>query len=82
VAIVAIAIALFSAEQVLVQPALAFSNSSHAAFTSVKDYDIQKNCTTDLTKKPTSLEYLTHFNCGKVSQGENGQTTREFTLII
>jgi manganese oxidase len=82
VAIVAIAIALFSAEQVLVQPALAFSNSSHAAFTSVKDYDIQKNCTTDLTKKPTSLEYLTHFNCGKVSQGENGQNTREFTLII
>jgi manganese oxidase len=77
-----VAIALFSAGQVLVHPALAFSNSNHAAFTSVKEYDIQKNCTPDLTKRPTSIEYLTHFNCGRVSQGENGQTIREFTLII
>jgi FtsP/CotA-like multicopper oxidase with cupredoxin domain len=81
-AILAIAIALFSAGQVLVQPTLAFSNSGHAAFTSVKDYDIQKNCITDLSKRPTSIEYLTHFNCGRVSQSENGQTTREFTLVI
>ena len=43
---------------------------------------MQKNCTTDLDKRPTSIEYLTHFNCGRVSQGENGQTIREFTLII
>src|SRR5215212_6999357 len=48
----------------------------------VADYDKQKNCTTDLSKRPTSIEYLTHFNCGRVSQGENGQTIREFTLII
>jgi manganese oxidase len=81
-AIVAVAIALFLAGQVLVQPALALSNSSHAAFTSVKDYDIQKNCNADLSKRPTSIEYLTHFNCGRVSQDENGQTTREFTLVI
>src|SRR5918992_4678139 len=49
---------------------------------SVGQYDKIKNCTTNLSKKPTSIEYLTHFNCGRVSQGENGQTVREFTLII
>jgi FtsP/CotA-like multicopper oxidase with cupredoxin domain len=85
VVIVVVAIPFFSAGQVLVHPALAFSDNSHAdhaAFTSVKDYDIQKNCATDLTKRPTSIEYLTHFNCGRVSQDENGQTIREFTLIV
>ena len=35
-----------------------------------------------MTKKPTSIQYLTHFNCGRVSQDENGQTIREFTLIV
>ena len=29
-----------------------------------------------------SIEYLTHFNYGNVSQGENGQTIREFILIL
>jgi manganese oxidase len=79
-AIVTFVISIFSVGHV-VQPALAFSNDN-SAFTSVKDYDMQKNCTTDLDKRPTSIEYLTHFNCGRVSQGENGQTIREFTLII
>jgi FtsP/CotA-like multicopper oxidase with cupredoxin domain len=79
-AIVAFVIALFSVGYT-VQLALAFPNSNNA-FTSVEDYDMQKNCTADLDKKPTSIEYLTHFNCGRVSQGENGQTIREFTLII
>ena len=51
-------------------------------FFSVQDYDKQKNCTTDLNKRPTSIEYLTHFNCGRVSEGSNGQTFREFTLIV
>src|ERR687898_2502164 len=78
--IVAIAISLFSVGQVL-QPALSLP-ASNDAFLSVVDYDKQKNCTTDLDKRPTSIEYLTHFNCGRVSQGENGQTIREFTLII
>jgi manganese oxidase len=80
VAIVTFVIALFSVGYT-VQLALAFPDSNNA-FTSVEDYDIQKNCTTDLDKRPTSIEYLTHFNCGRVSQGENGQTIREFTLII
>jgi FtsP/CotA-like multicopper oxidase with cupredoxin domain len=79
-AIVTFVIALFSVGYII-QPALAFPDDN-SAFTSVKDYDIQKNCTADLDKRPTSIEYLTHFNCGRVSQGENGQTIREFTLII
>jgi manganese oxidase len=79
-ATVIFAMSFFSVGHV-VQPALAFSDDN-SGFTSVKDYDMQKNCTTDLDKRPTSIEYLTHFNCGKVSQGENGQTIREFTLII
>jgi manganese oxidase len=46
----------------------------------INNYDKQKNCTTDLSKRPSSIEYLTHFNCGRVSE-ENGQTVREFTLM-
>jgi manganese oxidase len=52
---------------------------------STAEYDQVKNCTTDLDKHPTSIEYLTYFNCGRVmtEQGINGsQTIREFTLII
>ena len=79
-AIATFAISLFSVGYT-VQLALAFPDSNNA-FTSVEDYDMQKNCTTDLDKRPTSIEYLTHFNCGRVLQGENGQTVREFTLII
>jgi len=45
-------------------------------------YDKTKNCTTDLSKKPTSVEYLTHFNCGHVSKDESGRTLRQFTLIV
>ena len=78
--ICAAAISLFSIGE-LYQPALTLSPSKDA-YLSVADYDKLKNCTTDLTKRPTSIEYLTHFNCGRVSQDENGQTTREFTLIV
>ena len=79
-AIATFAISLFSVGYT-VQLALAFPDSNNA-FTSVENYDMQKNCTTDLDKRPTSREYLIHFNCGRVSQSENGQTIREFTLII
>ena len=78
--IVAVAMSLFLVGQ-LYQPALTLPSSKNA-YLSVVDYDKQKNCTTDLTKRPTSIEYLTHFNCGRVSQGENGQIIREFTLIV
>lgn len=77
--ILAVAISLITVGQVL--PAQT-SLDSHDAFLSVRDYDKQKNCTTDLGKRPTSIEYLTHFNCGRVSEGDDGQTKREFTLVI
>lgn len=49
---------------------------------SVSAYDKLKNCTTDLNKRPTAIEYLTYFNCGHVSTSSTGQTIRDFTLII
>jgi FtsP/CotA-like multicopper oxidase with cupredoxin domain len=55
--------------------------STTPRFVSVQEYDTMKNCAADRTKKPTSIEYLTYFNCGRVSQTQDGQTVREFTLI-
>lgn len=49
---------------------------------SQEEYDKLKNCTTNLGKKPTPIEYLTHFNCGHVSKDESGKTVRQFTLIV
>jgi FtsP/CotA-like multicopper oxidase with cupredoxin domain len=49
---------------------------------SIEEYDKLKNCNANLSKRPTSIEYLTYFNCGHVSMNENGQTVREFTLIV
>ena len=56
------------------------NNTPQMQSVSVEDYDVIKNCTTDRSKKPTSIEYLTSFNCGRVSESQNGQTVREFTL--
>lgn len=57
---------------------------------SASEYDKIKNCTTDTDKRPTSIEYLTFFNCGHVNSYSNNSnsktnetiTTREFTLFI
>jgi FtsP/CotA-like multicopper oxidase with cupredoxin domain len=49
---------------------------------SQEQYDKIKNCTTDLSKKPTPVEYLTYFNCGHVSKDETGRTVRQFTIIV
>ena len=49
---------------------------------SQEQYDKIKNCATDLSKKPTPVEYLTYFNCGHVSKDETGRTIRQFTLIV
>jgi manganese oxidase len=57
------------------------NNNTPRKSVSVEDYDVMKNCATDRSKKPTSIEYLTFFNCGRVSESQNGQTVREFTLI-
>lgn len=49
----------------------------------VKNYDKEKNCTTDLSKEPNNTEYLTYFNCGHIHiDSKNKKTTREFTLMI
>ena len=79
ISILAIITFLITVGQVLPAQSLLDTNND---FLSVQDYDKLKNCTTDLDKRPTSIEYLTHFNCGRVSEGSNGQTIREFTLIV
>ncbi len=53
-----------------------------ASVISVEAYDKAKHCTSDLSKHPTSIEYLTYFNCGHVSKESNGQTIRDFTLVV
>ncbi|HKQ21302.1 MAG TPA: multicopper oxidase domain-containing protein [Nitrososphaeraceae archaeon] len=45
-------------------------------------YDKLKNCTTDLSKRSSPIEYLTYFNCGHVSKATSGQIVRQFTLIV
>ena len=74
---------------VLVLPSLNFSflnirahGQSAVSPISQEEYDKLKNCTTNLSKKPTPVEYLTHFNCGHVSKDESGKTVRQFTLIV
>jgi manganese oxidase len=73
---------------ILVLPTLTFSinipahGQSPASPVPQEEYDKLKNCTTNLSKKPTPVEYLTHFNCGHVSKDETGKTVRQFTLII
>jgi len=59
---------------------------------SPEEYDEIKNCSPDIDKEPTSIEYLTFFNCGHIksssssstayNDSRNNQTVREFTLII
>ena len=49
---------------------------------SPEEYDKIKNCNTDTSKKPTSVEYLTYFSCGQVTKDESGKTVRHFTLIV
>ena len=53
-----------------------------ATHISQQQYDKIKNCATDLSKKPTPVEYLTYFNCGHVSKDQSGRTVRQFTLIV
>jgi FtsP/CotA-like multicopper oxidase with cupredoxin domain len=58
------------------------SGQTPGAPISQEQYDKIKNCTTDLSKRPTPAEYLTYFNCGHVSKDESGRTIRQFTLIV
>jgi len=66
-----------------IQQANAAADNTKSSNISVADYDKIKGCTTDTSKKPTSIEYLTYFNCGDVSiDKSNGTVTREFTLVV
>jgi len=67
---------------VLTSTEVAVTSVTAASPISVEAYDKVKNCTTDLSKHPSSLEYLTYFNCGHVSKESNGQTIRDFTLVV
>ena len=58
------------------------ATQSPATHISQQQYDKIKNCATDLSKKPTPVEYLTYFNCGHVSKDQSGRTVRQFTLIV
>lgn len=49
---------------------------------SVEEYDKIKNCVRDLSKRPSSIEYLTYFNCGHVFKTNDNQTLREFSIIV
>lgn len=73
-------------EKVLMQNNSSYTGgSTHNRSLTVSEYDKIKNCTTDADKRPTSVEYLTFFNCGHLVSDDNNnesQTTREFTLIL
>ena len=60
----------------------AISKMTNASSIPVVKYDKIKNCSADLSKRPTSREYLTYFNCGHVSTSLDRETNRDFTLII
>jgi FtsP/CotA-like multicopper oxidase with cupredoxin domain len=68
------------------QAAAGSIGSNNNSNQSAEEYDRLKNCTRDTDKQPDSIEYLTHFNCGRVSQttaADGGKTTlREFTIIV
>lgn len=57
-------------------------NSHQSSDNSKSNIDSKRNCATDLSKRPTPIEYLTYFNCGHVTNLKNGTTLRQFSLII
>jgi FtsP/CotA-like multicopper oxidase with cupredoxin domain len=48
----------------------------------IQQYDIEKGCAKNTALVPNMTEVLTNFNCGHVTQFNNGTTLRQFTLII
>src|SRR5919109_5683632 len=87
--VVAMSLAILVMNQAAAAAGSIGSNSSSNKINSnlsAEEYDKLKNCTTDTNKQPNSIEYLTHFNCGRVSQTTtadgNKTTLREFTIIV
>src|SRR6266508_4888891 len=82
---------IFSSIFVLVYISLPSLNQLHPTYSetvtqpkqiSPGKYDMVKNCTSETSKEPSSIEYLTYFNCGHVSKDANGKIIRQFTLIV
>jgi manganese oxidase len=84
--LVAVSLAMLVMNQAAAGSIGSNSSSTNSSNQSAEEYDRLKNCTRDTDKRPDSIEYLTHFNCGRVSQttaADGGETTlREFTLIV
>ena len=49
---------------------------------SMMSVPVGKNCATNLSERPNPVEYLTYFNCGHVTKLQNGNTIREFSLVV
>jgi manganese oxidase len=86
--VVAMSLAILVMNQAAAAGSIGSNSSSNKINSnlSAEEYDKLKNCTTDTDKQPNSIEYLTHFNCGRVSQTTtadgNKTTLREFTIIV
>ncbi|MDF0681181.1 MAG: hypothetical protein P0116_09475 [Candidatus Nitrosocosmicus sp.] len=52
-------------------------NSTSKNLISTEEYDKIKNCSPDTDKKPSSIEYLTFFNCGHVKSSSSSPTAAD-----
>src|SRR6188768_2003177 len=50
------------------------SNSTSKNLISTEEYDKIKNCSPDTDKKPSSIEYLTFFNCGHIKSSNSSSS--------
>jgi len=53
---------------------LVTSNNTSKNLISTEEYDKIKNCSPDTDKKPSSIEYLTFFNCGHIKSTSSSLT--------
>src|SRR4028119_1976258 len=56
--------------------AIAFTMAYQSSYAA--ELGTPENCSEDTDKRPTTMEYLTHFNCGDTEKEEG---VRHFTLI-
>ena len=52
-------------------------NDANKDLISTEQYDKIKNCSPDTDKKPSSIEYLTFFNCGHIKSNNIQQRRRK-----
>jgi hypothetical protein len=63
-------------------PIIAAKTKSISPDVSLNSVPVGENCAKNINDRPDPLEYLTYFNCGHVSQYENGTLLRHFSLVI